>query len=131
MVITTDPARFDFDWIHGQLSQAYWSPGVTRAIVEKAAKNSLSFATFDDNGRQIAYARVITDRTTFAYLADVIVDPAQRGRGVGKALIAHILAHAELQGLRRFLLTTSDAHGLYRAFGFQELKAPAKMMERV
>jgi GNAT superfamily N-acetyltransferase len=121
--ISTDPARLDVDLIHDFLRTSYWARNVPRAIVEKCIRNSLCFGVFAE-GRQVGFARAITDRATFAYLADVFVIPAHRGRGVGKLLIGSILDHPDLQGLRRFLLATEDAHGLYAKFGFRPLSHP-------
>jgi GNAT superfamily N-acetyltransferase len=126
--VTTDSSRFDMDVIHGFLSQSYWSAGVPRATVERAIENSLCFALFADD-KQVGFARVVTDKATFAYLADVFVLASHRGGGLSKQLMAAILSHPSLQGLRRFLLATSDAHGLYAQFGFKELAAPRRFME--
>jgi GNAT superfamily N-acetyltransferase len=127
--ISTDPARLDVDLIHGFLGTSYWAAGRPREVVERSIRNSLCFGVYDD-GRQVAFARVITDRAVFAYLADVFVVPAYRGRGISKMLIAHIVAHHEIAGLRVFLLRTRDAHGLYARFGFEALQNPEEMMGR-
>lgn len=126
--IREDPAQMDLAAIHAFLTQSYWARGIPVALVERALRHSMPFGLFHD-GAQIGFARVITDRATFAYLADVYVDVAHRGRGLSKALLQHILGHAELQGLRRFLLATLDAHGLYAQFGFKPLAAAAGFME--
>lgn len=123
--------ELDLDRVHGWLSTAYWCAGIPRAVVEKAARGSMVFGAFAPGAGQVGYARVVSDRATFAWLCDVIVDPAWRGRGVGVALVGAIVAHAELQGLRRFLLATLDAHGLYRRFGFTASATPERWMERV
>lgn len=128
-LVTTDRARFDVDAVHGFLSRAYWSPGVPREVVERAIAGSLSFGLFEHD-RQIGFARAITDGATFAYLADVFVLEAQRGRGLGVFLMESVMAHPSLQGLRRFTLATRDAHDLYRRFGFTPLAAPDRFMER-
>ena len=128
--ISTDNADIDFDMVHGFLSRdAYWCPGIPRAMVERAAANSLCFSALLA-GRQVGFARVVGDRATFAYLADVFVLPQARGRGVCKAMMVAILAHPELQHLRRFLLATSDAQALYARFGFEPLSRPERFMER-
>ena len=98
-------------------SSSYWAPGIPRATVERAIQHSLCFSLLHGT-QQVGFARVITDRTTFAYLADVYVLEAHRGKGLAKWLVATILQHADLQGLRRFMLATRDAHGLYSQFGF-------------
>jgi GNAT superfamily N-acetyltransferase len=130
--ISTDPRELDVDLVHRFLSeQSYWARGIDRARVQCSIKHSLCFGGYLYNGTQIAFARVMTDRATFAYLADVFVLPLHRGRGHGRALVAAVLAHPDLQGLRRFLLATSDAHGLYAEFGFTALTRPHTMMERL
>jgi GNAT superfamily N-acetyltransferase len=126
--ITTDRRDLDVRAIHDFLTQSYWSPGVPIGVVERAIANSLCFGVF--NGRdQVGFARVITDKATFAYLADVYVLEAHRRRGLSKWLLAVIRAHADLQGLRRFMLATRDAHGLYARFGFTSLANPSRVME--
>jgi GNAT superfamily N-acetyltransferase len=125
---TCDTKRLDIEGIHGFLAQSYWSPGIPRAVVERAIANSLCFAVFHQN-KQIGFARVITDKATFAYLADVYILPEHRGMGLSKRLMEHITRHPDLQGLRRMLLATLDAHGLYEKFGFRPLAAPERMME--
>ncbi len=128
--IATDPARLDSSLIHAFLSEhAYWSIGVPRTVVDRAIEHSLCFGLYH-TGRQLGFARVVTDRATFAYLADVFVLPEARGRGLSKWLIDTILRHPELQGLRRWLLATRDAHGLYARFGFAPPASPVRFMER-
>lgn len=128
--ICSDPARLDVNLIHEFLrTHSYWAEGRTRAAVERSITHSLSFGLYRQ-GQQIGFARVITDFATFAYLADVFVLEAERGRGLGKWLLATIVAHPELQGLRRWLLATRDAHGLYQQAGFTPLSQPDRWMER-
>lgn len=128
--ITTDPAELDVDVIHRFLSeQSYWARGIPRAVVEKSLEHSLCFGGFLD-GEQVAFARVISDYATFANLVDVFVLPEHRGKGYSKALMQAVLAHPDLQGLRRFTLATSDAHALYTQFGFKPLMKPDTFMER-
>ena len=126
--ITTDPTRFDIDAIHAFLSRSYWSPGVPKAIVERAIAHSLCFGVLHGK-EQVGFARVITDRATFAYLADVYVLEAHRGKGLSRRLMEAVMHHADLQGLRRMLLVTRDAHGLYAGYGFKPLAVPDRMME--
>ncbi len=126
--ITTDITRMDVALIHQHLTTSYWSPEIPIATVERAIQNSMCFAGFSD-GAFAAFARVITDTATFAYLADVLVVPEMRGKGFGKALVAFIMAHPDVQGLRRFLLATRDAHGLYEGFGFKAVAKPETFME--
>jgi GNAT superfamily N-acetyltransferase len=121
--VSTDAARLDRDLIFGFLRTSYWAHNIPRQVVERAIDHSLCFGAYTGNV-QAGFARVITDRATFAYLADVFVVPEHRGRGVSKLLMQTILAHPDLQGLRRFLLATQDAHGLYTRFGFKPLTSP-------
>ena len=127
MEISTDPERLDLNVIHGFLETSYWAKGRRRSVVERAIKNSLCFGVYE-NGRQIAFARVVSDRAVFAYLMDVFVLPECRGRGISKALMRTIVEHPDLQNLRVFLLATSDAHGLYSQFGFRPLAEPGNWM---
>ena len=128
--ISTDPADVDLDVVHGFLREhAYWCVGIPREVVEKAVANSLCFSALL-GGRQVGFARVIGDRATFGYLADVFVLPEFRGRGISKALMDAVAAHPELAGLRRMLLATRDAHGLYADYGFTPLSRPESVMER-
>jgi GNAT superfamily N-acetyltransferase len=125
--ISTDRARLDVPLIHEFLRSSYWSPGVPREVVERSIRNSLCFGAFQ-GGRQVGFARVVSDFATVAYLADVFVLPEHRGRGVSKVLVRAVVDHPDLQGLRRFLLATRDAHGLYARFGFQPLARPDLFM---
>jgi GNAT superfamily N-acetyltransferase len=128
--ISADRADIDFELVYRFLHEdAYWCRGVPRAAVEKAIANSLCLSAFADD-KQVGFARVITDYATFAYLCDVFVLPAARGKGVSKALMAALDAHPDLQGLRRFLLATADAHGLYAQYGFEPLSRAERFMER-
>jgi GNAT superfamily N-acetyltransferase len=128
IAVTTDAARMDLDVIHGFLATAYWSRGISREVVARALRHSLCFGAFEGD-RQVGFARVISDRATYAYVSDVFVLASHRGRGVGKRLMTAIMAHPELQGLRRWNLFTRDAHGLYRQFGFQASRQPERLME--
>ncbi len=127
--ISTDRSQLDLDLIHELLSTSYWARGRPREVVERSIRNSICFGAYW-RGRQVAFARVVTDRAVFAYLADVFVVPDQRGRGVAKALMRAVVDHRELQGLQIFLLRTRDAHRLYEPFGFGALQAPKEMMAR-
>ena len=129
--ISTEQSELDIALIHHFLAnEAYWSRGIARDVVERAIAGSLCFGAYLD-GRQIAFARVVTDRATFAYLADVFVLPEHRGQGHSKALVAAVMAHPELQGLRRFSLVTRDAHGLYASFGFAAPAHPQILLEKL
>ncbi|MCC3155768.1 GNAT family N-acetyltransferase [Hymenobacter sp. 15J16-1T3B] len=128
--LSTDPARLDVALIHDFLSNhSYWAPGISRELVERSIRHSLCFGLYAPDGRQAAFARIISDRATFAYLCDVFVLEEFRGRGLGKLLMQHISAHPELQGLRRWMLATRDAHSLYAQFGFTPLANPPRFME--
>lgn len=119
----------DLDVVHAFLSQeAYWSKNIPRDLVEKAIANSFCFSAFIED-QQIGFARVVSDAATFAYLADVFVLPEFRGRGISKKLMQSVQAHPELQGLRRWMLMTADAHKLYQSYGFSPLAKPDRAME--
>lgn len=127
--ISDDPADVDLDVVHGFLStQAYWCLGIPRELVAKAVANSVCFSAWLD-GRQVGFARIIGDRATFGYLADVFVLPEFRGRGISKALVAAAMAHPDTRGLRRLMLATRDAHALYAGFGFAAPARPESLME--
>ncbi len=127
---SSDPAELDIDWITSALSErSYWAHGRGRSVVERSIAGSLSFGAYS-GGRQVAFARVVTDQATFAWICDVFVDESVRGRGVGKRLMSAVLADPRLQGLKRMMLATDDAHGLYAGFGFEPLDRPDKWMAR-
>ncbi len=129
--LSTDADRLDVDVIHAFLAEdSYWARGVPRPVVERAIRNSLCFGLYHHT-EQVGFARVVTDRATFALLSDVFVLEAHRGKGLSKWLMRSVVEHEDLQGLRRLLLLTSDAHGLYRQFGFKELGDPSRFMEVV
>ena len=125
--ISTNPARLDIDLIHRFLETSYWAKGRRRTVVERSIRNSLCFGVYLA-GRQVAFARVVSDRAVFAYLMDVFVVPEFRGRGISKALMRSVLEHPDLQNLRVFLLATRDAHDLYAQFGFRPLGHPERWM---
>jgi GNAT superfamily N-acetyltransferase len=129
ILVTTDPARLDLATIHEFLSGSYWAKGIPREVVERSIRHSICFGAFD-GGRQVGFARVISDHATFAYVADVFVVDSHRGRGIGNRIMACITSHPELQNLRLWTLFTRDAHGLYRQHGFQEARYPDRLMER-
>ena len=129
--VSTDPARLDVGLVHRWLSEeSHWARGVPHAVIERALENSLNFAAYDDGGQQVGFARIVTDKATFAWLADVFVIDAHRGKGVSRLLMQAIVDHPDLQGLRRWLLATRDAHGLYEKFGFTS-PPPGRLMERL
>ncbi|GAA0724341.1 GNAT family N-acetyltransferase [Dokdonella soli] len=130
LLFSTDRTRLDIDVIHGFLSrESYWVPGIHRELVERSIANSICFGVYDGT-TQLGFARVVTDRVGFAYLADVFVAAEARGRGIGKRLVAFVLDHPDLQRVRRFMLATRDAHDLYAQYGFTPLEHPPGFMER-
>ena len=122
--ITTDRDRIDVAAVHAFLTRSYWSPGIPRDVVERAIANSLCFSLLAADGAQAGFARAVTDRATYAYLADVYVAEEHRGKGLGVWLVQHVVEHPDLQGLRRFALATADAHGLYTRFGWKPAESP-------
>jgi GNAT superfamily N-acetyltransferase len=126
--ISTAPDRLDVDVIHGFLAQSYWSPDIPRETVVRALDGSLNFGLYRD-AAQAGFLRVVTDGATFAYIADVFVLPAHRGAGLAGWLVTAALAHPALQGLRRYLLATRDAHAIYARCGFAALAHPERFME--
>jgi GNAT superfamily N-acetyltransferase len=127
--VTCDPSKMDLAVVAEFLASSYWAKGIPMATVERSLARSLCFALLDGD-RQVGFARVISDHATIAYLGDVFVLPEYRGRGLSKWLMECIIGHPELQGLRRWMLATRDAHGLYEKFGFTPLKRPEIFMER-
>jgi GNAT superfamily N-acetyltransferase len=125
---STDQDRLDVTMIHSFLAESYWVPGISRTSVEKCIKHSLCFGVYL-HGRQVGFARVVTDFVRYAHLLDVFVLPRFRGRGIGKSLMEHILAHPELRTIVRYTLGTQDAHGLYAQFGFTAPANPERHME--
>ena len=128
IILSDDAARLDVARIHGWLASSYWSPGIERTLVERAIAGSHCLGAYRD-GAQIGFARMISDHATFAWLADVWIDEAARGQGLGRRMVGWFLEHPHYQGLRRIGLTTADAHGVYAALGFQPLKRPDRYME--
>jgi GNAT superfamily N-acetyltransferase len=130
-VVSSDTARVDVPLVHRWLSsESYWARGVPLDVVKKSVENSICFSVHHEPDGQVGFARVVTDRATFAYLADVFVLAPHRGRGVSRRMMEAVLSHPELQGLRRWLLATRDAHDLYARFGFVP-PTPGRLMERV
>ncbi|WP_105254457.1 GNAT family N-acetyltransferase [Pseudoalteromonas sp. T1lg75] len=127
--ISTKHEDLDFEVIYQFISQSYWAMGIPRATLRKAIDNSLCFGVFENGGIQVGFARLITDRATFAYLADVFVVEAHRGKGLSKWLVESIVSHPDLQGLRRMVLATRDAHGLYAQYGFKRIENPEILMQ--
>jgi GNAT superfamily N-acetyltransferase len=128
--LSTDAGEMDVDAIHAYLAgESYWARGIPRDVVARAVRNSVCVGVFDRDA-QVAFARVVTDRATFAYLCDVYVLESHRGRGIGKRMMEAVDAHPELRGLRRWSLVTKDAHGLYGRFGWTPVDRPERFMER-
>jgi GNAT superfamily N-acetyltransferase len=128
--ISTDNNRLDLSLIHNFLTQSYWAEGIPFETVKRSIEHSLSFGLYQDE-LQVGFARLVTDYATFAYLADVFILEPFRGQGLSKWLLEVVMAHPELQGFRRWILGTKDAHGLYRQYGFTELKWPERFMEKL
>lgn len=126
--VSTDPARLDLDAIHAFLVSSYWARGIRREVVERSIANAIPFGLYE-GARMVGFARVVTDRATIAYVGDVFVLEPWRGRGLSRWLMECVLEHPELQGFRRWLLATRDAHALYRKVGFTPLAAPDRWME--
>jgi ribosomal protein S18 acetylase RimI-like enzyme len=127
-VITSDPAAVDLNAVHAYLRRSYWAEDIPRDLLARAVANSIPFSV-KLGAEQVGFARVITDRATFAYLSDVYILEAYRGRGLARRLMDAVMAHPDLQGLRRFSLTTRDAEGLYRQYGFTALATPQRHLE--
>jgi GNAT superfamily N-acetyltransferase len=128
LTVTTDPARLDLDAICDFIARSYWAPKRSRDVIARALRQSIGFGVFA-GARLVGFARVISDRATYAYVCDVFVDESQRGKGVGTFLMECVKDHPELQNLERWSLATRDAHALYRKFGFQDLVHPERHME--
>lgn len=127
--VSSNIEEMDLAIIHSFISSTYWAKGIPLQTMETAINNSLCFGIFTDSNQQVAFARMITDSATFAYLSDVFVSPEHRGKGLSKWLMQVIIEHPNLQGLRRMALATSDAHSLYEQFGFKALSSPESFME--
>ena len=130
LTISDDRSRLDRDAIHEFLRGSYWAKGIPRELVDRAIDNSLCFGLYDGD-RLVGFARVITDSATFAYLSDVFVLESHRGHGLGTWFMERVLSHPDLQNLRRWMLATADAHGLYRRVGFTALSKPERIMEKL
>jgi N-acetylglutamate synthase-like GNAT family acetyltransferase len=126
---SSDIKDMDLNTIHRFISNSYWAKGIPLNTMEKAINNSLCFGVFTECGKQVAFARMITDSATFAYLVDVFVLKEHRGKGLSKLLMQDVTKHSDLQGIRRIALATNDAHGLYEQFGFKALSSPKSFME--
>lgn len=130
-LVSTDRAKLRIDVVHGYLARSYWAPGIAREKVERSLESSFCFGLYESaSGRQVGFARAITDFETFAWIGDVFVLEEARGQGLATWLMEVILAHPRLQGLRRWVLATRDAHGLYRKVGFRGVEKPGEYMER-
>jgi len=127
--LSFDKNELQLDVIHGFLKGAYWSEGIPKATVKKAIEGSFCVGCYNDSDDQVGFARIITDKTTFAYLADVFVLPDHRGQGLAARMVKGLQGHKELQGLRRWFLATADAHAVYRKLGFTEIATPEVFME--
>jgi GNAT superfamily N-acetyltransferase len=128
-LISTDRSRLNLDVIYGFLTNCYWAKGIPREVVTRSIEHSLCFGVYDGSGAQVGFARVVSDFATVAYLGDVFVLESHRGRGLSKPLMECIMQHPAVQNLRRWVLLTRDAHGLYAQFGFTPVKSPERYME--
>lgn len=122
------PSESDIDVIHATLAETYWAPGIPRETVTRGFRNSIAALARDDAGKLIGFARLVTDKATFAWLCDVFVLPEHQGQGIARELVRAFQSHPELQGLRRWLLGTKDAHGVYATLGFKPIDAPERLM---
>jgi GNAT superfamily N-acetyltransferase len=129
LTISDDPARLDFDRIAAWLAESYWANDRDRPTIERSFANSTGFGVYAPAGEQVALARAVTDFASFAWLADVVVDAAWRGQGIGSWLVASVVDHLGGHGVRRFVLGTRDAHGVYERVGFEPLRVPGIWME--
>jgi len=127
--VSTDKSKLQLDVIHGFLSKSYWAKDIPIEKVNLAIENALCFGVFH-NDMQVGFARVVTDYAVIGYIGDVFIVEEERGKGLSKMLMQHIVDHPQLQGLRRIVLATRDAHGLYEQFGFKQLVYPERWMER-
>lgn len=127
--ISANKNDLDFSVVYQFIASSYWAKGIPQTTMQRAIENSLCFGVFTERNQQVGFARVISDYATYAYLADVFILEGHRGKGLSKWLVAEILNHADLQGLRRFNLVTRDAHGLYEQFGFARLQTTNGYME--
>ena len=129
LTISTDKSKLDIELIQQNLDSTYWAKGISKETIQKSIDNCLSYGIYE-NDKQVGFARVITDYSTFAYLSDVFIAPTHQKLGLSIWLIESILKHPDLQSLRRFVLLTKDAHELYKKFGFEKPKHPEEFMER-
>jgi len=127
--VSDEPARLDLDAVHAYLATSYWSPGLPRDVMERGIRHSICLGLYTSAGSQVGFARVVTDRAQFSYLADVYVLEGHRGRGLGVWLVKCVMQHPELQSMRRWILATRDAHQLYSRFGFGPPAHPERMMQ--
>jgi len=132
-LLSDDKDKLQLSVVYDYLTNSYWSQGISSQLIERAIANSLCFGLYldtqENSRRQIGFARVTTDKASFAYLADVFILPDYENLGLGSALMSFVMQHTDLQGLRRFMLCTRDAHGLYKKFGFTEVENPKMMMQ--
>ena len=131
--VSVDKSLIDFELVYQQINNSYWAKGISREVMQRAIDNALCFGVYrkadGGNIQQVGFARMITDQATFAYLADVFIVKAYQGLGLSKAMMEVIIGFPSLQGLRRMMLATSDAHGLYKQFGFEEIAQPEILMQ--
>lgn len=131
MIKVEQPGPADIDILHAMLRETYWSPGIPRETVARGCANSLCAIARDESGKLTGFARAVTDRTVFAWVCDVIVVPEQRGKGLGRGLVRALMVHPDMQTVRRWMLGTADAHGVYAELGFGPVKAPQRLMDLI
>lgn len=131
MIKIEQPGPADIDILHAMLRETYWSPGIPRETVARGCANSLCAIARDESGKLTGFARAVTDRTVFAWVCDVIVVPEQRGKGLGRGLVRALMMHPDMQIVRRWMLGTADAHGVYAELGFGPVKAPQRLMDLI
>lgn len=129
MIRVEQPTEADLDVLHPLLRETYWSPGIPRETVARAASNSMCAIARDETGKLIGFARAVTDKAVFAWVCDVIIEPAHRGKGLGRGLVRILMEHPDTATVRRWMLGTGDAHGVYAGIGFGPVKAPERLME--
>ena len=129
ITVSTDQKKLDLKLIHDFIANSYWAKGIPFELLQRSIKNSLCFGAYTEDNQQIGFARIVSDSATFAYLADVFVLEEFRGKGISRLIMDAVMSHPDLQGLRRIMLATQDAHGLYKKYGFEAVPNPQSLMQ--